>query len=125
MKVPPETPLTEFHCTTYEGEAPRSVARIYVPRDLSQAVQLAASSWPGSRDEGRTETRETVTARLPTPDEAMALRISSTRIVLTITRIALDSTGRVIEAALLALPSDAAVAVFTTHPTLKEGAAGR
>ncbi|MGY3336077.1 GntR family transcriptional regulator [Streptomyces filamentosus] len=120
LKVPSNTPLTEFHCTTYEGETPRSVARIYIPRDLAPAARLAPSSWPGGRDTDRTETQETVTARLPTPEEAAALRISPTRTVLTITRIALNSAGRVLEAALLALPSDAADAVFTTHPTLKE-----
>ncbi|GHG18465.1 GntR family transcriptional regulator [Streptomyces hydrogenans] len=120
LKVPSNSPLTEFQCTTYEGETPRSVARIYIPRDLAPTARLASSSWPGGRDVDRTETQETVTARLPTPEEASALRISPTRTVLTITRIALNSTGRVLEAALLALPSDAADAVFTTHPTLKE-----
>ncbi|MEV6198790.1 GntR family transcriptional regulator [Streptomyces sp. NPDC051771] len=125
LKVTPNTLVTEFHCTTYEGEAPRSVARIYIPRDLAPAAQLASVSWPGGRDTGRTETQETVTARLPTPEEASALRISATRTVLAITRIALNSAGRVMEAALLALPSDAADAVFTTHPTLKEGEANR
>ncbi|MFL9684009.1 GntR family transcriptional regulator [Streptomyces sp. KL110A] len=120
LKVPSNTLLTEFHCTTYEGEAPRSVARIYIPRDLAPAAQLASSSWPGSRDMDRTETQETVTARLPTPEEATALRISHRRTVLTVTRIALNSAGRVIEAALLVLPSDAADAVFTTHPTRNE-----
>lgn len=119
LKVPSNTPLTEFHCTTYEGETPRSVARIYIPRDLVPAAQIT-SSWPNSRDAGRMETQETVTARLPTPEEATALRISPTRTVLTITRIALDATGRVLEAVLLALPSDAADAVFTTYPTVKE-----
>ncbi|MFC7968849.1 GntR family transcriptional regulator [Streptomyces cinereoruber] len=125
LKVPSSTPLTELHCTTYEGETPRSVARIYIPRDLAPTARLASSSWPGGRDTDRMETQETVTARLPTPEEASALRISPTRTVLTITRIALDPTGRVIEAALLALPSDATDAVFTTHPTLKEGETGR
>ncbi|MFC9791352.1 GntR family transcriptional regulator [Streptomyces sp. NPDC057695] len=120
LKVPSNTPLTEFHCTTYEGETPRSVARIYIPRDLAPAAQLASSSWPGGRDADRTKTQEAVTARLPAPEEATALRISPTRTVLTITRIALNSTGRVLEAALLALPSDAADAVFATHPPLKE-----
>ncbi|MEU8884341.1 GntR family transcriptional regulator [Streptomyces hydrogenans] len=120
LRVPSNTPLTEFHCTTYEGETPRSVARIYIPHDLARTAQLASSSWPGGRDTDRTETQETVTARLPTPEEATALRISPTRTVLTITRIALNSAGRVVEAALLSLPSDAGDAVFTTHPTLKE-----
>ncbi|MGW2306254.1 UTRA domain-containing protein [Streptomyces sp. NPDC001809] len=113
--------MTEFHCTTYEDETPRSVARIYIPRDLTSAAQIASPSWPGGRDAGGTETQETVTARLPAPEEATALRISPTRPVLAIARIVLNSAGRVLEAALLALPSDAADAVFTTHPTLKEG----
>lgn len=39
LRVPSNTPLTEFHCTTYEGETPRSVARIYIPRDLAPAAQ--------------------------------------------------------------------------------------
>ncbi|MFE5883696.1 GntR family transcriptional regulator [Streptomyces hydrogenans] len=125
LKVPSNTAVTEFHCTTYEGETPRSVARIYVPRDLAPAAQLVSPSWPSSRDVGRTETQETVTARLPTSEEATTLRISPTRTVLTITRIALNSAGRVIEAAILALPSDVADAVFTTRPTLKEGETSR
>ncbi|WP_432016661.1 GntR family transcriptional regulator [Streptomyces hydrogenans] len=120
LRVPSNTLVTEFHCTTYEGETPRSVARIYIPRDLASTAQLAASSWPGCRDANRTEAQETVTARLPTPEEATALRISSTRTVLAITRIALNATGRVVEAALLALPSDAVDVVFTTHPMLNE-----
>ncbi|MGW6556151.1 UTRA domain-containing protein [Streptomyces hydrogenans] len=107
--------MAEFHCTTYKGETPRSVARIYIPRDLASAAQLTSPSWPSSRDAARTETQETLTARLPTPEEATALRVSLTRTVLTITRIVLNSTGRVLEAALLALPSDAADAVFSTH----------
>ncbi|MFD4157250.1 GntR family transcriptional regulator [Streptomyces hydrogenans] len=125
LRVPPNAPLTEFHCTTYEGEAPRSVARIYIPRDLAPAAQLASPSWPGGREPGTAETQETVTARLPTPEEATALRISPRRTVLTITRIALNSAGRVLEAVFLTLPSDAADAVFTTHATLKEGEADR
>ncbi|MER6479887.1 GntR family transcriptional regulator [Streptomyces filamentosus] len=125
LEVPSNTPLTEFHCTTYEGETPRSVARIYIPRDIAPAAQLASLSWPSSGDVGRTESRETVTARLPTPEEATALRISPMRTVLTITRISLNSAGRVIEAALLVLPSDATDAVFTIHPTLKEGETAR
>ncbi|MGW4775991.1 GntR family transcriptional regulator [Streptomyces filamentosus] len=125
LRVPSNTPLTEFHCTTYEGETPRSVARIYIPRDLAPAAQLASSSWPGGRDANHTETQERVTARLPTPEEATALRISPTRTVLTVTRIALNSAGRVLEAALLTLPSDAADAVFTTHLPLNEGETDR
>ncbi|MFE0772619.1 UTRA domain-containing protein [Streptomyces sp. NPDC058861] len=67
------------------------------------------------------ETRETVTARLPTQEESAALRISPMRTVLAITSVATDATGRVIEAALLALPGDNADAVFISHPAPKEG----
>lgn len=61
--------------------------------------------------------RETVSTRLPTPAEAPTLRISPTLAILSITHVATDTTGRVVEAALLALPGDRADAVFTTHHT--------
>ncbi|MFE5832741.1 GntR family transcriptional regulator [Streptomyces sp. NPDC056508] len=125
LRVPANTPLTEFHCTTYEGENPRSMARIYIPRDLAPASQLDSTSWPNGRTAGWVETRETVTARLPTAEESAALRISPTRTVLTITSVATDATGRVIEAALLALPGDNADAVFISHPAPKEGKTDR
>ncbi|MFF7436656.1 GntR family transcriptional regulator [Streptomyces sp. NPDC008122] len=121
MKVPPNTPLTEFHCVTYQDETPRSVARVYVPRDLVPTSKLGSSSWPGGLKAGWAECRETVTARLPAPEEARALRISPTRTVLTITSVAVNAAGRVIEIAFFALPSDSADAVFTTHPTTEEG----
>lgn len=40
--------------------------------------------------------------------------------VLAITRIATDTTGRVVEAALLAFPGDRVDAVFTAHHVLNE-----
>ncbi|MGA5220200.1 GntR family transcriptional regulator [Streptomyces cinereoruber] len=125
LRVPANTPLTEFHCTTYAGENPRSLARIYIPRGLAPTSQLDSPSWPNGRTAGWVETRETVTARLPTPEESAALRISPTRTVLTITSVATDATGCVIEAALLALPSDNADAVFISHPAPKEGKTDR
>jgi GntR family transcriptional regulator len=59
--------------------------------------------------------RETVCARPPTPDEASTLRTNSTAPVLALTRVAIDATGRVVEAALLVFPGDRVDAVFTTH----------
>ncbi|MFF3770525.1 GntR family transcriptional regulator [Streptomyces sp. NPDC002232] len=120
LKVPSNTAVTEFRCTTYEGETPRSVARIYTPRDLAPSVQLGSSPWPTRAEPISTEIRETVTARLPTPEEATTLRISSTLAVLAIASVATTTTGRVVEAALLVLPGDRADAVFTTHPTTEE-----
>ncbi|MEV4938892.1 GntR family transcriptional regulator [Streptomyces zaomyceticus] len=117
LKVSSNSPLTEFLCVTHEGKSPHSLARIYVPRDLAPAVQLSSSPRPQEAEPTATKIRETVTARLPTQEEATTLRISSTLAVLAITSVATDATGRVVEAALLVLPGDRADAVFTTHPT--------
>ncbi|MFI9748036.1 GntR family transcriptional regulator [Streptomyces sp. NPDC052494] len=114
LKVPSRTPLTEFLCLTHQGERPHSLARIYVPRDLEPAE---LPWWPRP---GRAETREVVTARFPTPEEASTLRLSTSLAVLAITRVSADITGRVIEAARLILPGDRAEALFTTHHTIEE-----
>ncbi|MCX4779027.1 GntR family transcriptional regulator [Streptomyces sp. NBC_01264] len=119
LKVSPRSPLTEFLCFTQEGRTPHSLARIYVPRDLAPsdihrgllAARLAERRPPLAA------VREKVGTRLPTPDEATTLRISVTSAVLSITRVATDTTGRVVEATLLVLPGDRADAVFTTHHT--------
>ncbi|MER5309886.1 GntR family transcriptional regulator [Streptomyces sp. NPDC002773] len=113
LKVPSRTPLTEFLYLTHQGESPHSLARIYVPQDLAPAEL----PW---RQPGWAETRETVTARLPASEEASTLRISSTLAVLAITRVSSDTTGRVVEAALLVLPGDRANALFITHHTTEE-----
>ncbi|WP_391652681.1 UTRA domain-containing protein [Streptomyces tamarix] len=52
---------------------------------------------------GWTKIRETASARLPAPEEATALRIGPAQAVPSITSVALDTTGRVTEAALPAL----------------------
>ncbi|MBB4792666.1 GntR family transcriptional regulator [Streptomyces nodosus] len=123
---PPQTcrpcPLAEFSCFSLEGESPRGLARIYMPRDLAPAGVLDDES--GCRAAVRrfavlgpppAAVRETVCARPPTPDEATALRIGATAAVLAITRIATDATGRVVEAGLLSFPGDRVDAVFTVH----------
>ncbi|MFB6525625.1 GntR family transcriptional regulator [Streptomyces sp. NPDC056399] len=120
LRVSPNSPLTEFLCIAHEGKSPHSLTRIYVPRDLAPAVQLGSPPWPQGAEARLVETRETVIARLPTPEEATTLRISSALAVLAITSVATDTTGRVVEAALLVLPGDRADAVFTTHPTTEE-----
>lgn len=127
LKVSPRSPLTEFLCLSHEGKTPHSLARIYVPRDLAPADRpegLLAARLPGPRPP-LAVVQETVSTRLPTPDETTTLRISSTLAILAITRVATDITGRVVEAALLALPCDRAEAVFTTHHTAEAGRAER
>ncbi|WP_121828092.1 GntR family transcriptional regulator [Streptomyces sp. S1] len=127
LRVPANTPLTEFHCTTYEGENPRSMARIYIPRDLAPADVPAESPEPDGVAAmlpkpcpPLAEVQERVCARLPTAMEATTLRISSTLVVLEVTRVATDTTGRIVEAALVVLPGGRADALFTTHPTTEE-----
>ncbi|MEU9705293.1 GntR family transcriptional regulator [Streptomyces sp. NPDC047981] len=124
LKVPSQALLTEYLCVNHVGEAPHSVARIYVPRDLAPAEPLYR--WPKPPEAGPqlAEIREKISARLPTPEEASTLRISTALAVLAITRVSADTAGRVIEAALLVLPGDRADARFTTHHATKDGRAG-
>ncbi|MGC5399325.1 GntR family transcriptional regulator [Streptomyces sp. DT20] len=127
LKVPTGSPLAEYTCLSLEHGSPHGLARIYIPRDLAPAGVLddesacreAATRFAVLGPPPAT-IRETVCARSPTPDEASALRIGSTTAVLAITRIATDSTGRVIEAALLAFPGDRVDAVFTAYHVLDE-----
>ncbi|WP_077801491.1 GntR family transcriptional regulator [Streptomyces sp. JHA26] len=122
LKVPTGSLLAEFVCISHEGNSPHGLARIYIPRELAPAGVL--DDEPSYREAVTrfavlsvppTAVRETVCARLPTPDEATTLRANSTAPVLAITRVATDATGRVVEAALLVFPGDRVDAVFTTH----------
>lgn len=127
LKVPTGSPLAEYSCLSLEQGAPHGLARIYIPRDLApagvldddsvcrEAVTRFAVLGPSPAT-----VRETVCARSPTLAEASALRIGPTTAVLAITRIAIDATGRVVEAALLAFPGDRVDAVFTAHHGLNE-----
>ncbi|NEB14842.1 GntR family transcriptional regulator [Streptomyces coelicoflavus] len=122
LKMPTGSPLTELLCLGYEGERPHSLARIYVPCDLAPAAALR-ESLPYEAVVTRlmelrpplAEVREEISVRLPTPEEASTLRISSALAVLAITRQTADTAGRVVEAALLVLPGDRADALFATH----------
>ncbi|MEU5166224.1 GntR family transcriptional regulator [Streptomyces mutomycini] len=127
LNVPTGSPIVETTCLSYGGESPHGLARIYMPRDLVPAGLLDDDS--ACRDAVTrfavlgpppAALRETVCARPPTPDEASALRIGHASVVLSITRIATDSTGRVVEATLLAFPGDRVDAVFTNHHVLDE-----
>lgn len=126
LKVPTGSPLAEYTCLSLEQGSPHGLARIYIPRDLAPACALDDSACREAATRfavlGPTPAtiRETVCARSPTPDEASALRIGTTTAVLAVTRIATDSGGRVIEAALLAFPGDRVDAVFTAHHVLDE-----
>ena len=120
LRVPARSPLTEFLCLTHEGNSPHSLARIYVPRDLAPAEPPWCRPGIAELRTQLAEIREKVSARLPTLEEASALRISTTLAVLAITRVSADTTGRLVEAAHLVLPGDRADALFTTHHTTEE-----
>ncbi|MET8162889.1 GntR family transcriptional regulator [Streptomyces sp. NPDC005329] len=127
LRVPNGCPLTEFLSISYQGESPHSLARIYVPRDQEPSETIGDGPSPARIEASfavlsrlAAEVRETVSARAPTPDEASALRINPTTAVLAITRVAADTAGRVIEAALLVFPGDRVDAVFTTHHVIDE-----
>ncbi|MEV4043887.1 GntR family transcriptional regulator [Streptomyces sp. NPDC049744] len=126
MKVPTGSPLVQFTCLSSEGESPHGLARVYMPHDLVPPGVLDDTTCREAATRfaflGRppTTAREAVSARFPTPEEASALRIGDTSVVLSITRIATDLTGRVIEATLLAFPGDRIDAVFTTHHVIDE-----
>ncbi|MFJ1548714.1 GntR family transcriptional regulator [Streptomyces sp. NPDC088246] len=127
LRVSASSPLTEFLCLSHEGKSPHSLARIYVPRDLAPADVPGKSLWYEGVEARLAElrpplaeVREKVSARFPTPEETATLRISSALPVLAITRVAADTTGRVVEAALLVLPGDRADAAFTNHTMNEE-----
>lgn len=127
LHVPNGSPLTEYLSVSYEGDSPHSLARIYVPSG-PKPTEATGNSPSYVRAEASfavlsalsAEIRETVSARLPTPDEASTLRINPGLAVLAITRIAADTAGRVLEAALLVFPGDRIEAIFTTHHVLDE-----
>ncbi|MCF3136189.1 GntR family transcriptional regulator [Streptomyces olivochromogenes] len=127
LKVPTGSPVAEFFCISHEGRSPHGLARIYIPRDLAPAGMLGDdSSWRETAKRFAVlsappaAVQETVRARPPTPDEASALQIGTAMAILAITRVATDSTGRVVEVALLAFPGDRVDAVFTTHHVTDE-----
>ncbi|RST07233.1 GntR family transcriptional regulator [Streptomyces sp. WAC07149] len=121
LSVAPGTSLTEILCITHEDRSPHSLSRIYIPRDLMPAGLPTPAEVAAHLTDPRpplTEVRETACSRLPTQEEASTLRISTSLAVLSITRVAIDTTGRVVEAALLVYPGDRADALFiTSHPT--------
>ncbi|MFF4497348.1 GntR family transcriptional regulator [Streptomyces sp. NPDC001546] len=121
LNVAGGTSLTEILCITHEGRSPHSLSRIYIPRNLAPANLPAPAQIATHLTELRpplAEVRETARSRLPTHEEANTLRISASLAVLSITRVSIDVTGRVVEAALLVYPGDGADALFiTNYPT--------
>ncbi|MFD5512694.1 GntR family transcriptional regulator [Streptomyces sp. NPDC127051] len=124
LNVPPLSPLTELLYVTHDGKAPHSLARIYVPRDLAPSGCLSPDQTRARLADlhpSLSEIQERLGARLPTQEESTALRISTSLPVLSVTRVATNTAGRVVEAAFIVLPGDRADALFTTRLTTNEG----
>ncbi|CAM5275478.1 GntR family transcriptional regulator [Streptomyces avidinii] len=118
LNVPPRSSLTEVLITIHEEKTPHGLAHIYVPQDLTLATPPSpgqAAVRPADLRPPLSKVQERVSARLPTHEEASTLRISPSLAVLSLSRVATDTTGRVIEAFLLVLPGDRADAVFPTR----------
>ncbi|MFF4387146.1 GntR family transcriptional regulator [Streptomyces sp. NPDC001552] len=123
LNLPPRSSLNEVLFTTHEGKTPHGLAHIYVPHGFAPATPPLPEQIAARLADLRpplSEVQERVSARLPTLEEAETLRISPSLAVLSLTRVTTDSTGRVIEAALLVLPGDRADALFTTRFVTEE-----
>jgi GntR family transcriptional regulator len=129
LDVAPGSSVTEYRFISHDQGTPQALARVYVPAAVGPVhpPQDGASPWG---DDVRRQlvsdgvrlarTTERVTARFPAADEAEWLRISARAPVLVIERITHDSTGRVVEAAVVVLRSDRTEAVFTTYQPTSE-----
>lgn len=124
------SPVTEYVFVGHQGDSPRSLARVYVPRAVAPAGVPEADESPwgdGVRAlltaEGATvtATAERVIARFPTAEEAYALNISTRTPVLAVERTSMDAEDRVVEGAFLVLPGDGVEVLFTTRPATPRG----
>ncbi|MFB6508772.1 GntR family transcriptional regulator [Streptomyces virginiae] len=124
LNVPPLSPLTELLYVTHDEKAPHSLARICVPRDLAPTGCPSPEQMRARLADLRpplSEIQERLGARLPTEEESTALRISTSLPVLSLTRVATNTVGRVVQAALIVLPGDRADVLFTTRLMPDEG----
>ncbi|MFI5704062.1 GntR family transcriptional regulator [Streptomyces xanthochromogenes] len=122
LRLPLETLLTEYVYLGHHRGAPCTLARVYVPCDVAKLdAPLASPTTPLGEDirvrlaevgVEVTRTVSRVTSRLPDAEEAWTLRIGTGTAVLTIERISVDASGRVVEAALLVLPGHSSEAIY-------------
>ncbi|QKW07390.1 GntR family transcriptional regulator [Streptomyces sp. NA04227] len=124
LQVPRGEPVMEYVFLSRQGTSPHSLARIYVPLAVA-SISLPENARSPLGDDIRvglaavgikaTTFAEHLEARLPTEHEAATLRLGPGSPVLSVERIAMDDSDRIVEAALLALPGFRSGAVFTTH----------
>jgi len=128
LRVPLTTRLAEYVYLGKHQDSPRVLAHVYVPLDedfnpLGKKCSLwciGPSGQLGISGAGFAESAERVSARFPTPGEALALRITPRTSVLAIERTSTDASGRVVEAALLVLPGEAEAVFVTSEPIVRK-----
>lgn len=122
LEVPPATPLLARRFVFYSAGFPEQMSLSYYPLSLVAGTPVADPAnepWPGgniaqlaSLGIAVTRVEESVSARMPTPDEARTLRIPPGVPVLTVTRRMLAGPDRSqpVEAAVnITIPADRAV----------------
>ncbi|MDH6127424.1 GntR family transcriptional regulator [Kitasatospora sp. GP82] len=122
LQVLPGTLLIECVYLSEQDGLPRSLTRVYVPSGLQvDPPRTGRSPWGEDVREELVASgvqiascSERIAVRIPTREEAEALRLTTRTCVLAIERTSTDVSGRVVEGALLVLPSDRANARFTT-----------
>ncbi|MBL1102701.1 GntR family transcriptional regulator [Streptomyces coffeae] len=128
MKVPPGTRLVEYvyRRQRHSEPAPHGLSRSYLIRELMPSTPQLPSTTPSPWSDhlhkqldaagfklDRIEQR--LTARPPTVEEARELGIVGVGVsVLAIQRSSIDTEGRTVEASLVVLSGDRAMAVVTT-----------
>ncbi|MCC3769392.1 GntR family transcriptional regulator [Streptomyces sp. UNOC14_S4] len=124
LNVPEGSMVTTFGFVGCEEDAPRTIAKVYVPTGVAlvPSIQHPVSPWG---DDVRNSlaragvhvasTVERLTARRPTSEEAEILSIPSKAPVLEVERTSFDMGGNVVEGALLILRGDRNEAVYTTR----------
>jgi len=108
------TPVLLRDRLMFADERPVQVARSRLPADLARGTAIERDdTGPGGiyarlaeLGHGPVRYRETVSSRMPTPEEASALQLADGTPVLLITRIAYDSTDRPVEVNDIVLAAD-------------------
>ncbi|MFD9789667.1 GntR family transcriptional regulator [Streptomyces sp. NPDC059070] len=132
LRTPKGSRLTQCLYLHMEEDVPHSMARIYVPWSVAQLRVPKVTRSPWGDDVRRLLAKagvvvvsvvSRVVARPPNQEEKQRLRLDPRTSVLAVERVSTDAEGRVVELALLSLPSDRAGAVFAHTMVDRIGAA--
>jgi len=114
LNIAPGSPVVARERVMFADDLPVQLAIARLPRDLTQGTAIEEEDTGSGGIYARLEENghvldhftEFVTARLPSSDEATALHLNHGTPVLAVTRVALSSSGRVVEANDMVLPGD-------------------